>query len=274
MTPPEDKFENLLRWPLADGRWVFATAKETRVLSVRPGDNSPSPAVLGKHLPLTTTVDQIEQLLDGVIGAYLPDRSSTAPKSVHDYLTMLASNYVVVGGIEKVLAEAIQSAQDSSQPNLADFLRRIYSEEQGHSSLIERDFQNLNVSVSEFSQYINLELAHKLAGLLLEFARCETPQAILGVGYLLETNALMFDMAFLEEIERDLPEVRDAMTFLYTHSAVGSEPEHLASLLAFIAQESKLSQSHIIRSCERAATLLAEVEENADTQLIGGAVNA
>ena len=74
MTPPEDKFENLLRWPLADGRWVFATAKETRVLSVRPGDNSPSPAVLGKHLPLTTTVDQIEQLLDGVIGAYLPDR--------------------------------------------------------------------------------------------------------------------------------------------------------------------------------------------------------
>lgn len=274
MVPAESKFENLLRWQLADGRWVFATAQEARVLSLHSSGKDPSSAILQAHLPLTTTIGEIEQLLDGVIGAYLPNRSNRLPKSLHEYLTMLAGNFVVVANIEKVLAEAMQSALDSSQPDLADFLGRIYAEEKGHSSLIESDFKNLNISVLEFSHYVNLELAQKLADLLLELARCEAPQAILGVGYLLETNALMVDAEFLEDLERCIPEARDSMTYLYTHSAVGSETEHLASLLEFIAQDSKLGQLNIIRACERAAILLAEVEANVDTQLVGEAVQA
>ncbi len=254
----KEQLDELLRFQLSDGRWVFATSAEARILSLQSRNGVEGSPLLQPHFPSTTNFVQIKHLLNGVIGAYLPERFISSPATEEDYLVLLANNYVVVSGIEAILKRAVVNARRRYQQHLADFLTEVYNQERGHALLIERDFLNLGVTFAEVSARSDLTVANRLLGLLSEFSSGEVPQSILGIGYLLETNALTVGQDFIEGTVKRHPKVRSAMSFLRTHSAIGAEPEHVERLLQFVAAEPKASQWEITRGCESAAQLLAE----------------
>ena len=171
---------------------------------------------------------------------------------------MLESNYVIVAAIEEVLQTAIHSASRVNKTHLVSFLSEIYQSEQGHSSLIEDDLEALGVSQVGTHTESNLAGAFRVRDLLRQLASSKDPQAILGVGYLLETNALAINQLFLDELLRVVPEAVTAISFLQTHSGVGVEADHVADLLEFISVEPIVSRLEIISACEQAAQIVME----------------
>jgi hypothetical protein len=251
------KFSSLSRWRLLDGRWVFATSNEVKVLTVREPQTYGC-APLETYLPAVASANDTNNLLQGIIGAYLSSEPPIPPSSKEQYITMLESNYVIVSAIEEVLQTAIHSASRVNKTHLVSFLSEIYQSEQGHSSLIESDLEELGVSQVGIHAESNLAGAFAVRDLLRQLASSKEPQSILGVGYLLETNALAINQLFLDELLRVVPEAVNAISFLQTHSGVGVEADHVADLLEFISVEPVVSRLEIISACERAAQIVME----------------
>ena len=252
-----EKFSSLSRWRLLDGRWVFATSSEVKVLAIQEPETLER-APLETFLPPVASASETDNLLQGVIGAYLSPEPPLPPSSKEQYIAMLESNYVIVSAIEEVLQTAIQSASLLNKTNLVSFLSEIYQSEQGHSSLIETDLEELGVSQVEIHAESNLVGACAVRDLLRQLASSDEPQSILGVGYLLETNALAINQLFLDELLRVVPEAATAISFLQTHSGVGVEADHVADLLEFISVEPVVSRLEMISACERAALIIME----------------
>ena len=252
-----NKFSSLSRWRLLDGRWVFATSNEVKVLTIQE-PKTYGCAPLETFLPSVSSANETNNLLQGIIAAYLPPEPPLPPGSKEQYIAMLSSNHVIVSAIEEVLQTAIQSASFGNQTHLVSFLSGIYQSEQGHSSLIESDLEELGVRHTEIRSGSNLAGACAVRDLLRRLASSREPQSILGVGYLLETNALAINQLFLDELLRVVPEAVTAISFLQTHSGVGVEADHVAHLLEFISLEPVVSRLEIISACERAAQIMME----------------
>lgn len=252
-----EKFSSLSRWRLFDGRWVFATSNEVKILVIQEPKTLGS-APLETFLPPVASADETNNLLQGIIGAYLSSEPPLPPSSKEHYIAMLASNYVIVSAIEEVLQTAIKSASSRNQTHWVSFLKEIYQSEQGHSRLIENDLEELGISNAQIHSESNLAGARALHDFLRQLASSREPQSILGVGYLLETNALTINQPFLDELLRVVPEAGAAISFLHTHSGVGVEADHVADLLEFISLEPVVSRLEIFSACERAAQIIME----------------
>ena len=251
------KFSSLSRWRLLDGRWVFATSNEVKVLTVREPQTYGC-APLETYLPAVASANDTNNLLQGIIGAYLSSEPPIPPCNKEQYIAMLASNYVIVSAIEEVLQTAIHSASRENQTHLVSFLSEVYQSEQGHSSLIESDLEALGISHAAAQSESNLAGACAMRDLLLQLASSREPQSILGVGYLLETNALAINQLFLDELLHVVPDAVTAISFLQTHSGVGVEVDHVADLLEFISLEPVVRRLEIVSACERAAQIIME----------------
>jgi len=252
-----EKFSYLSRWRLLDGRWVFATSNEVKVLAIQEPETL-GRAPLETFLPPVASASETNNLLQGIIGAYLSPEPPLPPGSKEQYIAMLESNYVIVSAIEEVLQTAIGSASRVNQTHLVSFLSEIYQSEQGHSNLIKRDLEELGVSHVEIHYESGLAGASAVRDLLRQLASSTEPQSILGVGYLLETNALAINQSFMDELLRVVPEAATAISFLQTHSGVGDEIDHVAELLKFISSEPVVSRLEIVSACELAAQIIME----------------
>lgn len=265
----------LLRWQLTDGRWIYANDKGYRCLAISP-PRPPFEAVLidGNNLQSAARSPQaLGQLLGGIAEVCLPAESENPSALTFDQLLyILVSNYRITACISSVLQQAIHNAEINGHAQLSKALQWVLSEERGHDQLLLEDFRRLNVDIAAANELSDYAQAAAIEQLLKSCASKANPVSILGVGYVLERNAMAISAVELSEINRCFAEAAltrcgagaasDVMlrsSFFEVHSAAGAEAAHMATMHRFLASLENDDLAQVLELVELTAITITDI---------------
>ena len=254
-----NKFEALIRWYLGNNRWGYVTDHESRIINISSFKKAPTSELLVANLPETIfpgALKNLFELIENDSTDHFNEKKIVLDKA--SLLVALANNYTIVSNIENVLEVAIARCDQESMHTESVFLTRILTDEQGHNQLIENDVKGLGISLSKLMAGTQRNAAEALVALLGRLARGREPVAVLGVGYLLESNALTLDKKFFRSYELLVPEMKQAQSFFNVHSASGEEAKHFDLLLSFLISLETKQLEAVISAYEQAVKILAE----------------
>lgn len=253
-----DKFENLIRWRLRKDHWAYVTEAEARVINVSSKNDVGLTSLLKPNLPVNVSPQALKNLFK-VIASDALDHI-VRPKIAIDFATLivaLANNYTIVSRIEKILEVAIAGCEQKAMNKESEFLLSVLYDERGHSELIEKDLKGLGINCNKLMSGTQRSAAEALVLLLNELAQGREPFALLGVGFLLESNALSLDDDFFRQYEFLVPEIGKAKAFFNIHSALGEEREHFERLLLFLTRLEVPRLRAVISAYQQAVDILA-----------------
>ena len=258
----KSKYDRLLRWRTKNGSVILVDAGEYRIM------REPSKGLLNKYsghkllsafIPESVTAGDFLILLEQIVISYLPTFKSQAPETISVYISSLLSNFVIVSQIEQILAKAIFNAQVIGDRRLESFLEKVLIEESNHADLIIKDLADLGVHrPREAIGGYEFDAAKSLLNCLESYVGGESLYGVVGVGFVLETNALSVDQQFFRGLEQLLGARSGAIRYFSEHSAIGAETEHFLDLCDFIAGTDPVNMPAIASGCEAASILVSK----------------
>ena len=249
-----------LEWTSLTSDLVVVASSEGRWFLHRPS-LVVAPDPFGIPMSEQGTTATTRALLEGALCAGLGSASGCAPPVVPltraTLIYSLVSSYHTTHRTPATFRIAARRAEDLGRDELAEFLRRKARDESGHAQLALRDLRELGVAADHLVETLQPATALALADFFEASAREAEPAGCLGYTYCLERLALVRGTEHLDEVRRVSPDGANTTRFLRVHSSLGSDADHVNSLVEFIAGLVASERMLIARTTYRTATLMA-----------------
>jgi hypothetical protein len=154
------------------------------------------------------------------------------------------------------MAEAERRFEASGRAGLAAWAGRKVRDEAGHDLLALRDLAALGYDAPALVRSIVPPAPAALVEHFEALVAADDPAGVMGYAYALERLATTRDGRYLARVKALLPEGVDATRCLRVHSAVGTDDDHVADIVAVAAALSHDERERIATAAYR-TTLLA-----------------
>jgi len=200
-------------------------------------------AAYAETLHETSDPDTTRQIMVGAFYGGFPQCDSdekvgsvaTGALSLLRYIHNLAGGYQTTHATPPTMRRVAERLAASGRHTAARYCLHVAEEESGHDRLALMDLAALGLPAREFVARLRPKASLALVELFTRLADSDAPIAVLGYAYALERMALFSTAESIAAIERVIPPGVKATRCLRVHSAVGSDAEHVAESIAFMA---------------------------------------
>lgn len=199
-------------------------------------------------------------LLNGAIalgfgkgGCELQESAATLPKYVFNLVAAYHNSSRTPGHFRQAAARF----REIDRPGIADYLETHAKEETGHDRLVLKDLRALSLPAERIVENLIPEGVKPLNQLFDHFSSADYPIGCIGYSYCFESTAALKQRKEVDAMQALCPDGVDASRFMRTHSALGSEVDHVDDLIAFIAGLPAADRIEIVRATHQTAALIA-----------------
>lgn len=176
------------------------------------------------------------------------------------YIAWLVANYYFAEATPRIFKRAAERFEDIGREDLRDFALLKAEEEDGHHLLAERDLERLGLPLKEVLTLLKPGGAEAFISFFEQCVESDEPQSCFGFSYCLERLSLNRDRDYIDHIKQ-LCGKANATQFLFVHSGIGTDCEHVTETLNFISNLDEDDRHKVVRAAFRTALLLNEQPE-------------
>lgn len=199
-------------------------------------------------------------LLDGALNLGFAgiDQGHVPEPSIAGYIVALAGAYHTSVHTPRILRRAAATFLDLGRPEVAAYLEERAREETGHDRLALKDLRALGVDGERLVTTFIPEGIRPLCDRFEALCRVSYPIGCIGYSYCLERIAALKQEADIARVRALCPEGVDATRFLRSHSSLGSEADHVAETIAFVASLPADDRIAIVQEAYLSASIMAK----------------
>lgn len=210
----------------------------------------------GEGSPTTTAL-----LLNGAIalgfgkdGCELRESAATLPKFVFNLIGAYHNSSRTPGHFRR----AAKQLREIGRAEVAEYLEVHAKEETGHDRLVLKDLRALDLPAERIVENLMPDGIKPLCDLFDRYSSSNYPIGCIGYSYCFESTAALKQQADVDAMQALCPDGIDATRFMRTHSALGSEVDHVDDLIAFIAALPAADRIEIVKATYATAVLIAD----------------
>lgn len=216
-----------------------------------------------EHMMEKADASVVRQLMAGAFYAGFQRTSSSNPDETTAsllplYIHSLASAYQTTHATPPIMRHAAKRMVADEQLSAAAHCRLFAEQESGHDMLALMDIAALGLPSQEYVTRWRPKNALDLVELFTRYANSDNPIAVLGYAYALERKALCITESLIATIEQCIPADIRATRCLRVHSNAGSEINHVAESVTFIATLRPKDRATIARAIYETVCLREE----------------
>ena len=200
-------------------------------------------------------------LLDGAINlgfAPIEKQLACPDLTLAAYIVALVGAYHTSVNTPRNLLRASARFEKLGRPEVAAYLEERAREETGHDRLAIKDLRALGVPGEKLvANYIPegiKPLCQRFDDLCVE----AYPIGCIGYSYCLERIAALKEKSDVEKVQAMCPNGVDATRFLRSHSALGSEANHVADTIDFVASLPANDRITVVQETYESALIMAQ----------------
>jgi sirohydrochlorin ferrochelatase len=156
------------------------------------------------------------------------------------------------------LRRAAKRFEDLGRPEVAAYLEERAREETGHDRLALKDLRALGVPAERLVANLMPEGIAPLCKQFDDLCVQDYPIGSIGYSYCLERIAALKQESDIEKVQAICPEGVDALRFLRSHSALGSEVSHVEETIKFVASLPASDRISVVRATYESALIMAQ----------------
>ena len=200
-------------------------------------------------------------LLDGAINlgfAGIEKRLARPDPTVVGYIVALVGAYHTSVDTPRNLRRAASRFNELGRPEVAAYLEERAREETGHDRLALKDLRALGVPGERLVANFIPEGIKPLCKRFDDLCAEEYPIGCIGYSYCLERIAALKQETDIEKVRALCPDGADATRFLRSHSSLGSEANHVAETIEFVASLPANDRIRVVQETYESSLILAE----------------
>jgi len=200
-------------------------------------------------------------LLDGAINlgfAGIEKRLARPDPTVVGYIVALVGAYHTSVDTPRNLRCAASRFNELGRPEVAAYLEERAREETGHDRLALKDLRALGVPGERLVANFIPEGIKPLCKRFDDLCAEEYPIGCIGYSYCLERIAALKQETDIEKVRALCPDGADATRFLRSHSSLGSEANHVAETIEFVASLPANDRIRVVQETYESSLILAE----------------
>ena len=200
-------------------------------------------------------------LLDGAINlgfAAIEKRLARPDLTLAGYIVALVGAYHTSVHTPRNLLRASSRFEEMGRPEVAAYLEERAREETGHDRLALKDLRALGVPGERLVANYIPEGIKPLCERFDELCAQDYPIGCIGYSYCLERIAALKQKSDVEKVQAMCPDGVDATRFLRSHSALGSEANHVADTIEFVASLPADDRIKVVQETYESALIMAE----------------
>ena len=190
----------------------------------------------------------------GTEGCEVQESAATLPKYVFNLIGAFHNSRRTPGHFRQAAARFREIGRDE----VADYLERHAKEETGHDRLVLKDLRALKLPAERIVENLVPAGVKPLNDLFDRLSSADYPIGCIGYSYCFESTAALKQKEDVDAMQALCPDGIDASRFMRTHSALGSEVDHVDDLIAFIAALPAADRIAIVQATYETAVLIAE----------------
>lgn len=177
------------------------------------------------------------------------------PLTVAHWAYRLAGYYHTTHATRRLLPVVEQRFAALGRPSLAAWASHKRHDEAGHDQLALRDLHELGYRARDLVDAFVPRRAAAWVELFETLAAADDPVGCVGYAHALERLALLRGREEVRAIEQSLPEGVNATRCLRTHSALGSDAQHVHENVTTTSALSSDERRAVIEACHRTARI-------------------
>jgi hypothetical protein len=200
-------------------------------------------------------------LLDGAINlgfVGIEKRLARPDPTVVGYIVALVGAYHTSVDTPRNLRRAAGRFNELGRPEVAAYLEQRAREETGHDRLALKDLRALGVPGERLVANFIPEGIKPLCKRFDDLCAEDYPIGCIGYSYCLERIAALKQEADIARVRALCPDGIDATRFLRSHSSLGSEANHVAETIEFVASLPANDRIRVVQETYESSLLLAE----------------
>ncbi|MFZ1949266.1 MAG: hypothetical protein WB037_25840 [Pseudolabrys sp.] len=200
-------------------------------------------------------------LLDGAINlgfTRIEKRLARPDPTVAGYIVALVGAYHTSVDTPRNLRRAASRFNELGRPEVAAYLEERAREETGHDRLALKDLRALGVPGERLVANFIPEGIKPLCQRFDDLCAEEYPIGCIGYSYCLERIAALKQETDIERVRALCPDGVDATRFLRSHSSLGSEANHVAETIQFVASLPANDRIRVVQETYESSLILAE----------------
>ena len=200
-------------------------------------------------------------LLDGAINlgfAGIEKHLARPEPTVVGYIVALVGAYHTSVDTPRNLRRAASRFNELGRPEVAAYLEERAREETGHDRLALKDLRALGVPGERLVANFIPEGIKPLCQRFDDLCAEEYPIGCIGYSYCLERIAALKQETDIERVRALCPDGVDATRFLRSHSSLGSEANHVAETIEFVASLPANDRIRVVQETYKSSLILAE----------------
>ena len=200
-------------------------------------------------------------LLDGAINlgfTRIEKRLARPDPTVAGYIVALVGAYHTSVDTPRNLRRAASRFNELGRPEVAAYLEERAREETGHDRLALKDLRALGVPGERLVANFIPEGIKPLCQRFDDLCAEEYPIGCIGYSYCLERIAALKQETDIERVRALCPDGVDATRFLRSHSSLGSEANHVAETIQFVASLPANDRIRVVQETYELSLILAE----------------
>ena len=200
-------------------------------------------------------------LLDGAINLAftgIENRLARPEPTIAGYILALVGAYHTSVDTPRNLRRAASRFSELGRPEVAAYLEDRAREETGHDRLALKDLRALGVPGERLVANFIPEGIKPLCKRFDDLCAEDYPIGSIGYSYCLERIAALKEKTDIEKVRTLCPDGVDATRFLRSHSSLGSEANHVAETIEFVASLPANDRIKVVQETYESSLLLAE----------------
>jgi hypothetical protein len=200
-------------------------------------------------------------LLDAAINlgfAGIEKRLARPDPTIAGYIVALVGAYHTSVDTPRNLRRAASRFNELRRPEVAAYLEQRAREETGHDRLALKDLRALGVPGERLVANFIPEGIKPLCKRFDDLCAEDYPIGCIGYSYCLERIAALKQETDIERVRALCPDGIDATRFLRSHSSLGSEANHVAETIEFVASLPANDRIRVVQETYQSSLLLAE----------------
>ena len=203
-------------------------------------------------IALAERVHRVERVPRGRRGE---PRATQHESASSEWAYRLAGYYHTTRATRRLLPQVAQRFKSAGRRGLLHWAQQKMTEEAGHDELALRDLNALGYDAKRVVRALCPPRAAAWVSLFERLAAEANPAGCVGYAHALERLALRRGAAEIAAIEARLPPGLDATRCLRVHSALGSDPTHVAVNIATAAASTADERRAIATACHQTALI-------------------
>ena len=200
-------------------------------------------------------------LLDGAINlgfAGIENRLARPAPTLAGYIVALVGAYHTSVHTPRNLRRAASRFNELGRPEVAAYLEQRAREETGHDRLALKDLRALGVPAERLVASFVPDGIKPLCKRFDDLCVQDYPIGCIGYSYCLERIAALKQETDIDRVRALCPDGVDATRFLRSHSSLGSEANHVAETIEFVASLPANDRIRVVQETYESALILAE----------------